>query len=149
MQTLAAVLQTPAQFPATAWLCAPPDAARWEPRSPAAVLLTAAAGQPVPAPPGLVRTLFLDEVQLLMDRLLRQVPGATSELRVETLRRYRQEAEFPALTADPELLARHLVEAVRYGTLPPAEALAHFRRCFSHFTREAAQHILATAFLKW
>lgn len=149
MQTLAAVLQTPEQFPGTAWLCAPPDAARWEPRSPAAVLLTAAAGQPVPTPPGLVRTLFLDEVQLLMERLLRQVPGATPELRVETLRRYKQEAEFPALTADPELLAQHLVEAVRYGTLPPPEALAHFRRCFSHFTREAAQHILAKAFLKW
>ncbi|RSK47745.1 hypothetical protein [Hymenobacter rigui] len=149
MQTLAAVLEASEQFPATAWLCAPPDAVRWEPRSPAAVLLTAAAGQPVPAPPGLVRVLFLDEVQLLMERLLRQVPGAVPELRIETLRRYKLEAEFPALTSDPELLARHLVEAVRYGALPPPEALAHFRRCFSHFTREAAQHILATAFLKW
>ncbi len=149
MQTLAAVLQMPEQFPATAWLCAPPNVAGWEPRSSAAVVLTAAAGQAVPAPPGLVRTLFLDEVQLLMARLLRQVPGATPELRVETLRRYKQEAEFPALTADPELLARHLVEAVRAGTLPPPEALAQFRRCFSHFTLEAAQHILATAFLKW
>ncbi|MET4106440.1 hypothetical protein [Hymenobacter sp. UYP22] len=149
MQTLASVLQTPEQFPATAWLCAPPEPDRWEPRSPAAVLLTAAAGQPVPTPPGLIRTLFLDEVQLLMEQLLRQVPGAIPGLRVEVLRRYCQEHEFPALTSQPDELARHLVEAVRAGSLPPPEALAHFRRCFSHFTREAAQHILATAFLKW
>lgn len=149
MQTLGAVLHQVGVFPTTAWLCAPALVSAWQPATPAAVVLTAVAGQAVPAPHGLVRCLFLDEVQLLMDRLLRQVPGATPELRVETLRRYKQEADFPALTADPELLARHLVEAVRYGTLPPPEALTHFRRCFSHFTREAAQHILAKAFLKW
>ncbi|UYZ63350.1 hypothetical protein [Hymenobacter weizhouensis] len=148
LQTLAAILEQPAEFPPTAWLCAPPEVGRWLPDSPAAVVLTAAAGAPVPAPPGMRRILFMDEVQLLMERLLRQVPGASPMLRVQVLSRYREHAEFPALTAQPDTLAYYLADAVRHGTLEPADALNHLLRYFSHFTLEAAQHILAKAFLR-
>ncbi|WP_460614202.1 hypothetical protein [Hymenobacter seoulensis] len=147
MQTLARILSAPEVFPGTAWLCAPPEVERWVPETPAAVLLTAVAGQPVPAPHGLVRTLFMDEVQLLMERLVRQVPGASPWLRVQMLSRYHQHDEFPALTGQPDTLAYYLVDAVRAGSLTPPEALAQLRRYFSHFTLEAAQRILAKAFL--
>ncbi|GGG55972.1 hypothetical protein [Hymenobacter glacieicola] len=146
LQTLERILRAPEAFPPTAWLCAPPDTTRWAPESPAAVLLTAVAGQAVPAPHGLARTMFMDEVQLLMDRLLRQVPGATSGLRVQILSRYKDHHEFPALTGQPDTLALYLAEAVRAGGLTPPEALNHFRRHFSHFTLEAAKHIMAKAF---
>ena len=148
LQTLATVLQAPEGFPATAWLCAPPRLMGWKPESPAAVLLTAAPGQTVPSPPGLVRTLFMDEVQLLMDRLLLQVPGATAALRVQVLHRYKNHDEFPALTSQPDELALHLAGAVRAGSLPAHQALAHFQRYFSHFTLEAARHILTQAMLR-
>ncbi len=148
LQTLAAVLWAPEKFPPTAWLCTPPQLLGWEPGSPAAVLLTAAPGQAVPCPPGLVRLLFMDEVQLLMERLLRQVPGATAELRVQVLLRYKSHHEFPALTSNPDELAGHLAAAVRAGSLPAPEALAHFQRCFSHFTLEAVRHMLAQAMLR-
>ncbi|MBT9391585.1 hypothetical protein KLP40_00305 [Hymenobacter sp. NST-14] len=148
LQTLAAVLQAPETFPATAWLCAPPALIPWQPESPAAVLLTAVPGQRVPCPPGLVRTLFMDEVQLLISRLLLQVPGATAALRVQVLHRYKYHDEFPALTSQPDELALHLAGAVRAGSLPAHQALAHFRRYFSHFTLEAARHILTQAMLR-
>ncbi|GAB2768130.1 hypothetical protein HNQ93_000120 [Hymenobacter luteus] len=147
LQTLERILRAPEAFPPTAWLCAPPNATRWEPETTAAVLLTAVAGQPVPAPPGLVRTMFMDEVQLLMERLLRQVPGATPSLRVSILSRYKDHHEFPALTGQPETLAFYLADAVKAGGLSAPEALAHFQRYFSHFTLEAAKHIMAKAFL--
>ncbi|MBX0290736.1 hypothetical protein K3G63_09825 [Hymenobacter sp. HSC-4F20] len=147
LQTLERILSAPEAFPPTAWLCAPAEAARWAPETPAAVLLTAVAGQAVLAPHGLVRTMFMDEVQLLMERLLRQVPGATAELRVSILSRYKDHHEFPALTGQPETLAFYLADAVRAGGLTPPDALAHFRRHFSHFTLEAAKHIMAKAFL--
>lgn len=146
LQTLERILHAPEAFPPTAWLCAPPEVAQWVPESQAAVVLTAVAGQPVPAPFGLVRTLFMDEVQLLMERLLRQVPGASPWLRVQILSRYHEYDEFPALTGQPDTLAYYLADAVRTGGITPAEALAHFRRHFSHFTLEAAQHIMAKAF---
>ena len=146
MQTLAAVLQTPEQFPSTAWLCAPPDAHRWHPEMPAAVLLVAAVGQAVPAPPGLVRTLFMDEVQLVMERLLAQVPGASAGLRVSILSRYKTDHEFPALTGHPDTLADYLAEAVRGGGLSADDALHQLLRYFSHFTPEAAARIMAQAY---
>lgn len=148
LQTLAAVLADAQRFPATAWLCAPPLLLGWAPESAAAVLLTASPGQTVPCPPGLARALFMDEVQLLMERLERQVPGATAELRVQTLYRYKVHHEFPALTSHPDELAGHLAAAVKAGALPAAAALAHFQKCFSHFTLEAARHILAQAMLR-
>ncbi|WBA40158.1 hypothetical protein [Hymenobacter canadensis] len=146
LQTLGRLLAQPEGFPPTAWLCAPPDARRWQPDMPAAVLLVAAAGQLVPAPPGLVRTLFMDEVQLVMERLLTQVPGASPELRVNILASYKLQHEFPALTGHPDQLADHLADAVRAGGLSPAAALAHLRRYFGHFTAEAAERIMAQAF---
>jgi hypothetical protein len=113
---------------------------------PAAVLLVAAAGQLVPTPPGLVRTLFMDEVQLVMERLLTQVPGASPELRVDILASYKLQHEFPALTGHPDTLADHLADAVRSGGLSRAAALAHLVKYFSHFTPEAASHIMAQAY---
>ncbi|SHK93974.1 hypothetical protein [Hymenobacter psychrotolerans] len=148
LQTLGRLLTQPAGFPPTAWLCAPPDVSRWQPDMPAAVLLVAAAGQPVPTPPGLVRTLFMDEVQLVMERLVAQVPGAPAALRVSILARYKTHYEFPALTSHPDTLADHLAEAVRAGGLTPAAALAQLQRYFAHFTPDAAERILAQAFLR-
>ncbi|SDX94384.1 hypothetical protein SAMN04488069_104224 [Hymenobacter psychrophilus] len=148
LQTLAAVLEDPQRFPATAWLCAPPLLLGWAPESLAAVLLTAAPGQTVPCPPGLARVLFMDEVQLLMERLTRQVPGATAELRVQVLHRYKTQHEFPSLTSHPDELAGHLAAAVKAGSLLAPAALVHFQKCFSHFTLEAARHILAQAMLR-
>ena len=148
LQTLGRLLTQPAGFPPTAWLCAPPDVARWQPDMPAAVLLVSAAGQPVPTPPGLVRTLFMDEVQLVMERLLTQVPGAPAQLRVDILARYKTHHEFPALTSHPDTLADHLAAAVRAGGLKPAAALEQLLRYFSHFTQEAAERILAQAYLR-
>jgi hypothetical protein len=115
---------------------------------PAAVLLVSAAGQPVPTPPGLVRTLFMDEVQLVMERLLTQVPGAPAALRVGVLARYKTHHEFPALTSHPDTLADHLAEAVRAGDLSAPAALAQLLRYFSHFTQEAAERIMAQAYLR-
>jgi len=146
MQTLAAVLQVPEQFPPTAWLCAPPDVRGWQPDMPAAVLLVAAAGQPVPTPHGLVRTLFMDEVQLVMERLLAQVPGAPAWLRVNILVRYKTHHEFPALTGHPDTLAEYLAEAVQAGGLSLPGAVTQLLRYFSHFTPEAAERIMAQAF---
>ena len=146
LQTLGRLLNQPESFPPTAWLCAPPDVSRWHPDMPAAVLLVAAAGQAVPTPPGLVRTLFMDEVQLVMERLLAQIPGAPATLRVEILARYKTHHEFPALTSHPDTLADHLAEAVQAGGLSAPAALAHLRKYFSHFTPEAAERILAQAF---
>lgn len=147
LQTLERILLAPEAFPPTAWLCAPPNSTRWAPETTAAVLLTAVAGQAVPTPPGLVRTMFMDEVQLLMERLLRQVPGATPSLRVSILSRYKDYHEFPALTGQPDTLAFYLADAVKAGGLSAPDALVHFRRYFSHFTLEAAKHIMAKAFL--
>jgi hypothetical protein len=146
LQTLGRLLAQPEGFPPTAWLCAPPDVARWQPDMPAAVLLVAAAGQPVPTPHGLVRTLFMDEVQLVMERLLAQVPAATVQLRVDILARYKTHHEFPALTSHPDTLADHLAEAVRAGGLTASAALAQLAKYFSHFTPEAAERIMAQAF---
>lgn len=146
LQTLGRLLLQSDGFPPTAWLCAPPEASRWHPDMPAAVLVVAAAGQPVPAPPGLVRTLFMDEVQLVMARLLAQVPGAPAWLRVEVLARYKAHHEFPALTAHPDTLAEYLAEAVRGGGLSAPAALAHLRKYFAHFTPEAAERIMAQAY---
>ncbi|WP_055562393.1 hypothetical protein [Hymenobacter sp. AT01-02] len=144
-QTLGSLLAAPESFPATAWLCAPAAVAQWQATTPAAVLLVAAAGQAVPAPTGLARILFMDEVQLVMRRLLEQVPGAPDWLRVEILARYKTEHEFPALTGHPDILADYLAEAVRGGGLSASAALAHLQRYFSHFTREAAERIMAQA----
>lgn len=146
LQTLGRLLASPESFPPTAWLCAPPDVHRWQPAMPAAVLLVAAAGQAVPAPPGLVRTLFMDEVQLVMERLLTQVPGAPDWLRVDILARYKTAHEFPALTGHPDTLADYLAEAVHAGGLSAPAALAHLLKYFSHFTPEAAARIMAHAY---
>ncbi|TGD78870.1 hypothetical protein [Hymenobacter wooponensis] len=144
--TLAAILQASEAYPPTAWLCAPRPVAQWQADSPAAVLLVAQPGQTVPPPPGLARTLFMDEVQLLMKRLLEQVPGAPTWLRIQILSRYKEHAEFPALTAYPDTLADYLAEAVHDGGLSAIEALEHLRRYFAHFTLEAAQRIMTQAY---
>ena len=146
LQTLGRLLTQPAGFPSTAWLCAPPDVTHWQPDMPAAVLLVSAAEQPIPTPPGLVRTLFMDEVQLVMERLLTQVPGAPAVLRVGVLARYKTHHEFPALTSHPDTLADHLAEAVRAGGLSAPAALAQLLRYFSHFTQEAAERIMGHAY---
>lgn len=146
LQTLGRLLANPEAFPPTAWLCAPPNVQHWQPDMPAAVLLVAAAGQTVPAPPGLARILFMDEVQLVMERLLAQVPGAPDWLRVDILGRYKSYHEFPALTGHPDTLADYLAAAVQAGGLSTAAALAQLQRYFSHFTRDAAERILAQAF---
>lgn len=146
LQTLGRLLAAPEAFPPTAWLCAPPNVQHWQPAMPAAVLLVAAAGQAVPTPPGLVRTLFMDEVQLVMERLLAQVPGAPDWLRVDILGRYKTDHEFPALTGHPDTLAEYLAAAVQAGGLTQTAALTHLLKYFSHFSREAAERIMAQAY---